>query len=109
MKRALKLVGVLLVVMVAISFVAPFVSAQASERPPGCHDHGKGIPAPANYHCCVSGHNAAKLQVRFRLAGLTESVVLQLITEPLSTATPDAVRSIRWAPGFSAGFAPIRI
>jgi hypothetical protein len=108
MKLVLKAAALLLVAAVATIFVTMFVSAQAA-RPSGCHEHGNKAPAPNSYHCCVAGHNAAQLQVRFRLGGLTEAAVVELMTEPSLIATSDAASSFHWAPGFSPGIAPIRI
>jgi len=52
-----------LAVAVAVADHAP--SAAVDERPAGCHAHGgpslppSPLPAPVNYQCCLTGHDAA--------------------------------------------------
>lgn len=57
------LVLLLLVAVVGLSVAGQTAAMTASEKPAGCHHHGKpdSAPQPA-YQCCQSGHNSAILQ-----------------------------------------------
>jgi hypothetical protein len=52
-----------LALAIAVADHAP--SAALDERPAGCHAHGgqglplSPLPAPVNYQCCLTGHDAA--------------------------------------------------
>jgi hypothetical protein len=66
MERCTRIAAVVLVVVGMASALAAQQSFAASphEKPAGCHQHGKKSPArqPADYKCCVTGHDAALLR-----------------------------------------------
>jgi hypothetical protein len=67
MKGAWKVVGLSLLLATLLGTLTAQSPAMlsASEKPAGCHDHGKNGPAPLpvdNHRCCIAGHDSAMVR-----------------------------------------------
>ena len=82
------------------------------ERPAGCHSHGHKTPArqPANYSCCMAGHDAVILPPSFLL-----QPCVQLVSGVLSAEFAGETTLVRWVEdlqiscGDPPGILPLRI
>jgi len=77
MKHCARIAAIVLVIGGMTSALAAQLSSTASphEQPAGCHQHEKRSPVrqPADYKCCVAGHDAALLR-----SAATSHPVLQI-------------------------------
>jgi hypothetical protein len=66
----MKVVSRIAVLFLLFAGLASAITAQTSfgssrhEKPAGCHEHGKSTPkrGPADYRCCVAGHESAAVR-----------------------------------------------
>jgi hypothetical protein len=62
MRRFSRIVGILLLVVLAASLASAqallFPSPQ-NFSPAGCHGHSQPTPAPLSHNCCIAGHSYA--------------------------------------------------
>jgi hypothetical protein len=68
MEKVFKVAALLLIVTVGASAMQSqwiTIEAQPTQSSGGCHEHGGKMPAPASYQCCLTGHNAAVLQIPY--------------------------------------------
>jgi|SRR5580658_459626 hypothetical protein len=102
MKCVSKLFGLLLIAAVAIAPLATNALAEPdnaaapltspAERSAGCHMHGGDSPlphsprpVPANYQCCLTGHDAAAVQISYSPQPSTECTRVTVPIEPAMT------------------------
>jgi hypothetical protein len=89
MKHCARIAAVVLIIAGMTSALAAQVSSASSpqEKPAGCHQHGKKSPArqPADYKCCVAGHDAALLRSTATLHPVSQIGAAIPLAEPLVT------------------------
>ena len=114
MKHCFSVAAVLLVIAGMTSALAAQLSSTPNphEKPAGCHQHGKKSPVrqPADYKCCVAGHDAALL----RPAGTAHPVlhissVIQLGVPPVSESMALPTSFAATPPNPSSSNVPLRV
>ncbi len=91
MRRVLQLRAVALLVVVCGSALAAQASAFAQpvhERPAGCHSHKIPAREPANYSCCIAGHDVVSLPPSFLVQPCVRVVGAVLLPALASETTP---------------------
>lgn len=114
MKRCAKVAALVLIIVGMTSALAAQLHSTSSphEQPAGCHQHEKKSPVrrPADYKCCVVGHDAALL----RSAAVPPSacqvdnaipLAVRLVTEILGLFTSIA----ETPPNLASRNAPLRV
>src|SRR5207237_8749797 len=54
------------------------LSAGTHLHPAACHHHGSKAPDPANFSCCLSGHNSAIVPAPFSIQSAATTLVVIL-------------------------------
>jgi len=54
------------------------LSAGTHLHPAACHHHGSKAPDPANFSCCLSGHNSAIVPAHFSIQSAATTLVVIL-------------------------------
>jgi hypothetical protein len=114
MKRCARVAAVVLIIIGMTSALAAQVSSTSSphEQPAGCHHHEKKSPVrqPADYKCCVAGHDAALLRSTatshpVSQIGNVSPLGVPLVTELISFPPSIAVTP----PNLASRNAPLRV
>jgi hypothetical protein len=99
MKHCARIAVIVLVIAGMTSAVAAQLSTRSDlhQQPPGCHEHGKKSPThnPADYRCCVAGHDAVLLR----------STATPHTASQIGNAIPSAVRFVTEIIGLSPSIA----
>jgi hypothetical protein len=88
------------------------VTAAPDAQPAGCHQHRQKLPShqPANYICCLAGHDSAVPQASFAPRPVFEKTASFELCAPLvQIAVLGVVEHLPFSSGDPPGTAPLRI
>jgi hypothetical protein len=95
-------------ITVPVLTVIPAPDAQ----PAGCHQHGQKLPShqPANYNCCLAGHDSAVPQASFdHLVVFEMTASIEPCAPLVQIAGVGVVEHLPFSSGGPPGTAPLRI
>jgi len=86
------------------------LSAGTHLHPAACHHHGSKAPDPANFSCCLSGHNSAIVPAHFNIQSAATALALILPDGSLFVSISDTnLRDVTYTSGDPPGNLPLRI
>ena len=86
------------------------LSAGTHLHPAACHHHGSKAPDPANFSCCLSGHNSAIVPAHFTIQSAATALALILPDGSLFVSISDTnLRDVTYTSGDPPGNLPLRI
>src|SRR2546427_12914185 len=86
------------------------LSAGSHLHPAACHHHGSKAPDPANFSCCLSGHNSAIVPAHFNIQSAATTFALILPDGSLTVSVSDTnLRDVTYTSGDPPGNLPLRI
>ena len=79
-------------------------------HPAACHHHGSKAPDPANFSCCLSGHNSAIVPAHFSIQSAATTLVVILPDGRLVvTVSGTNLKDVTCTSGDPPGNLPLRI
>ena len=79
-------------------------------HPAACHHHGSKAPDPANFSCCLSGHNSAIVPAHFSIQSAATTLVVILPDGSLFvTVSGPTLRDLMCSSEDPPGNLPLRI
>jgi len=86
------------------------LSAGTHLHPAACHHHGSKAPDPANFSCCLSGHNSAIVPAHFNIQSAATALALILPDGSLVvTVSGTNLKDVTCTSGDPPGNLPLRI
>src|SRR5438552_9016920 len=86
------------------------LSAGTHLHPAACHHHGSKAPDPANFSCCLSGHNSAIVPAHFNIQSAATALALILSDGSLFvTVSGPTLRDLICSSEDPPGNLPLRI
>jgi hypothetical protein len=112
MKHFARIAIIVLVIATTSAVAAQLSVSSNSHQSAGCHEHGKKSPThkPADYRCCVAGHDAALLRSAAMPSSVSQignaiSLAVPLVNELISLSPSIA----ETPPNFASRNAPLRV